>query len=74
MRPHDSRRLAGIGEPLPQQQRNSTLHIDATFWSFVQSKLSVNDYCRKMKGFTDSLIDLGIDVTDHVLVLNALMG
>jgi hypothetical protein len=50
------------------------LHFDTTFWSFVQGDLSVNDYCRKMKGFTDSLTDLGVDVTDHVLVLNILRG
>jgi hypothetical protein len=45
-----------------------TLHIDAAFRSFVQGDLSVNDYYRKMKSFTDSLSDLDIDVTDHVLV------
>jgi hypothetical protein len=48
------------------------LHFDATFWSFVQGDLSVNDYCRKMKGFTDSLTDLGVDVIDHVLMVNVL--
>jgi hypothetical protein len=32
----------------------------------------VNDYCLKMKGFADSLIDLGVDVPDRVLVLNVL--
>jgi hypothetical protein len=51
-----------------------TLHIDATFQSFIQDDLSVNDYCRKMKGFTDSLSNLGIDVADRVLVLNVLRG
>jgi hypothetical protein len=50
------------------------LHIDATFRSFVQGDLSVNDYCRKMKGFANSLADLGVDVTDNVLVLNVLRG
>jgi hypothetical protein len=50
------------------------LHIDATFRSFVQGDLSVNDYYRKMKGFADSLTNLGIDVTDCVLVLNVLRG
>jgi hypothetical protein len=48
------------------------LHIDATFQSFVQGDLSVNNYYRKMKAFTDSLTDL--DVTDHVLMLNVLRG
>jgi hypothetical protein len=41
---------------------------------FVQGKHTVNDYCLKMKGFTDSLINLGIDILDHVLVLNVLRG
>jgi hypothetical protein len=50
------------------------LHIDTTFRSFVQDDLSINNYCRKMKGFTDSLSDLGIDVTDCVLMLNVLCG
>jgi hypothetical protein len=51
-----------------------TLHIDATFWSFVQGDLSINDYCRKMKGFADYLIDLGVSVTHCVLHLNVLRG
>jgi hypothetical protein len=29
-----------------------TLHIEGTFQSFIQGDLSINDYCRKMKGFT----------------------
>jgi hypothetical protein len=49
-------------------------HIDATFRSFIQGDLSVNDYWRKMKGFADSLIDLGVDVTDRVFMLNVLRG
>jgi hypothetical protein len=40
------------------------LHIDATFQNFVQGDLNVNGYCLKMKGFADSLIDLGVDVPD----------
>jgi hypothetical protein len=48
------------------------LHIDAIFQSFVLGDLSVNDYFQKMKGVTDSLVDLGVDVTNHVLVLNVL--
>jgi hypothetical protein len=49
-----------------------TLHIDATLWSFVQGDLSINNYCWKMKGFTDSLADLSVDITNRVLVLNIL--
>jgi hypothetical protein len=54
--------------------KTHTLHIDATFQSFVQGNLSVNDYCPKMKGFADSLTDLGVDVTDCALMLNVLHG
>jgi hypothetical protein len=44
------------------------LHIDATFRSFIQGNLSINDYCQKMKGFAD----LDVDVTDRVLMLNVM--
>jgi hypothetical protein len=50
------------------------LHINATFRNFVQGDLNVNDYCLKMKGFTNSLIDLGVDIPDRVLILNILRG
>jgi hypothetical protein len=50
------------------------LHVDATFRSFVQDDLSINDYYRKMKGFTDSLSDHGIDITNRVLMLSILCG
>jgi hypothetical protein len=49
-----------------------TLHIDATFHNFVQGDLNMNDYCQKMKGFADSLSDLGAHVSDRVLILNVL--
>jgi hypothetical protein len=55
-----------------RNRKTYTLHIDSTFSSFIQGDLSVNDYCQKMKGFTDSLTDLGVDFTDHILVLNIL--
>jgi hypothetical protein len=48
------------------------LHIDASFRNFIQGDLFMNDYCQKMKGFTDSSIDF--DVPDHILVLNILRG
>jgi hypothetical protein len=47
------------------------LHIATAFRSFIQGGLSANYYCRKMKGFTDSLT---ADVTDRVLMLNVLHG
>jgi hypothetical protein len=48
------------------------LHIDTTFRTFVQGDLSVNNYCRKIKDFVDSLANLSIDITDRVLVLNVM--
>jgi hypothetical protein len=50
------------------------LHIDATFRSFVRGDLSINDYCQKLKGFTNSLVNLNVDVTDRILMLNVLHG
>jgi hypothetical protein len=50
------------------------LHIGATFRNFVQGDLNMNDYYRKMKGFVDSLNDLGAHVSDHVLVRSILPG
>jgi hypothetical protein len=47
------------------------LHIDATFQSFILGDLSVNDYCRKTRGFTDSLANLGVDVIDRVPELHS---
>jgi hypothetical protein len=54
---------AGLGESLHRQSGD-----------FVQGDLNVNDYCPKMKGFAHSLIDLGIDIPDCVLILNILRG
>jgi hypothetical protein len=55
-------------------RKTRSLHIDATFRSFVQDDLSINDYCWKMKGFAESFSDLSINVIDRVLVLNILCG
>jgi hypothetical protein len=51
-----------------------TLHIDATFHTFVQGDLSVNEYCRKFKAMADGLADLDAPVEDQILVLNILQG
>jgi hypothetical protein len=51
-----------------------TLHLDAAFHTFVQSDLSVNEYCRKFKAMVDGLADLGASVEDRILVLNILQG
>jgi hypothetical protein len=50
------------------------LHLDAQFHLFSQGDLTVGEYCRQMKGLTDSLRDLGEPVTDRTLVLNLLRG
>jgi hypothetical protein len=39
-----------------------TLHLDATFCTFVQGDLSVNEYCRKFKAMADGLADLSATV------------
>jgi hypothetical protein len=36
-----------------------TLHLDATFCTFVQGDLSVSEYCHKFKTMADGLVDLG---------------
>jgi hypothetical protein len=51
-----------------------TLHLDATFRTFVQSDLSINEYCRKFKVMVDDLADLSALVEDRILVLNILRG
>jgi hypothetical protein len=74
MWPHARDAWVALENHFLSNHETHALHIDATFRSFVQGDLSVNDYCRKMKGFTDSLADLSVDVTDRVLVLNVLRG
>jgi hypothetical protein len=44
------------------------LHLDAQFHLFSQGDLSVDEYCRQMKGMADSLRDLGESVADQTLV------
>jgi hypothetical protein len=51
-----------------------TLHLDATFRTFVQGDLSINEYCHKFKAMADGLADLGVPVDDRILVLNILRG
>jgi hypothetical protein len=50
------------------------LHLDVSFRTFVQSDLSINNYCYKFKGMTNALRVLGEVVPDHALVLNPLKG
>ena len=48
--------------------------LDAEFRTFSQGALSIDAYCRKMKGMADALADLGEPVHDCTLVLNILRG
>jgi hypothetical protein len=50
------------------------LRLDASFRTFVQGDLSVDEFCRRMKGMADSLGDLGWPVEDRILILNVLRG
>jgi len=50
------------------------LRLDASFRSFEQGDLSMDEYCRRMKGMADELADLGCPVSDKVLVINLLRG
>jgi hypothetical protein len=50
------------------------LQLDARFCAFKQGDLSVNDYCRRMKGMDDDLCALSETDTDCHLVLNLLHG
>jgi hypothetical protein len=42
--------------------------------NFVQGDLSIREYYRKMKGFSDALADLNTPVNDRILVLALLHG
>jgi hypothetical protein len=55
-------------------RKQRTLHLDATFRTFVQGDLSVNEYCRKFKAMVDGLADLDAPVEDRILVLNIFRG
>jgi hypothetical protein len=55
-------------------REHHTLHLDATFRTFVQGDLSINDYRRKFKAMADGLADLSAPVDDQILILNILRG
>jgi hypothetical protein len=64
----------GIEAQFLVNRETRALHLDAEFDVFVQGKLSINDYCCKMKAMADSLGDLGEVVHDRTLVLNVIHG
>jgi hypothetical protein len=48
--------------------------LDVEFRALSQGALSIDEYCRKMKGLADALTDLGEPIQDRTLVLNVLRG
>ncbi|XP_072147853.1 uncharacterized protein [Setaria viridis] len=50
------------------------LYLDAKFRTFVQSDLSITDYCRRFKSMADALGDLGEQFSDRTLILNIIRG
>jgi hypothetical protein len=50
------------------------LQLHARFHAFKQGDLSINDYCRRMKGMVDDLCDLSETVTDRHPILSLLHG
>jgi uncharacterized membrane protein YgcG len=53
-------------------REHRTLHLDASFHTFIQGDFSVNEYCRRFKAMADGLADLGAPVDDRTLILNIL--
>ena len=64
----------GIAEQFLGNRESRALLLDAEFRNLSQGDLTVDDYCRKMKGMADALADLGEPVNDRTLVLNVLRG
>ena len=55
-------------------RESQAMLLDAEFCNLSQGALSIDDFCRKMKGMADALADLGEPVSDHTLVMNMLRG
>jgi uncharacterized membrane protein YgcG len=51
-----------------------SIQLETKFHNFVQSDLSITEYCRRLKKMVDDLTTLGEVVTDRTLVLNMLRG
>jgi hypothetical protein len=64
----------GIVEQFLGNRESRALLLDAEFRNLSQGDLTVDDYCRKLKGMADALADLGEPVNDRTLVLNVLRG
>jgi len=64
----------GVEQQFLGNRESRALLLDAEFRNLSQGDLSVDDYCRKMKGMADALADLGEPLNDRTLVLNVLRG
>jgi hypothetical protein len=61
-----------IEQQFLNNRESRAMLLDAEFRTLSQGALSIDDYCRKMKGMADALADLGEPVHDRTLVLNIL--
>jgi len=64
----------GLEQQFLNNRESRAMLLDAEFRTLSQGALSIDDYCRKMKGMADALADLGEPVHDRTLVLNILRG
>ena len=64
----------GIEQQFLNNRESRAMLLDAEFRTLTQGALSIDDFCRKMKGMADALADLGEPVPDRTLVLNVLRG
>jgi hypothetical protein len=64
----------GVEQQFLGNSESRALILDAEFRNLSQGDLSIDDYCRKMKGMADALADLGEPINDRTLVLNVLRG
>jgi len=64
----------GIEQQFLNNRESRAMLLDAEFRTLAQGALSVDDFCRKMKGMADALADLGEPINDRTLVLNILRG
>jgi hypothetical protein len=64
----------GLEHQFLNNRESRAMLLDAEFRNLSQGALSVDEYCRKMKGMADALADLSEPIQDRTLVLNVLRG
>ena len=64
----------GIEQQFLNNRESRAMLLDAEFRTLSQGALSIDGYCRKMKGMADALAGLGEPIHDRTLVLNILRG